>query len=81
MTEQMKMIISTGIMGEQTRGSNGAVLIDDESSDIVYLLSHEFKPIQFAEKLNELLTDDNNVHLFVVTKTKDSMHISKIPKQ
>ena len=65
----MNEIIEIGIRGEQARGDNGAVL-----------LSHEFKPSTFGDQLNELLSEDERAHIFVVHKTKDAMHISKIPR-
>ena len=77
---KMELIIRTAIEGEHARGDNGAVLLDDESSDVVYLLAHEFKPLQFSEQLSDLLSEDNRKHMFVVLKTKDAMHISKIPR-
>lgn len=76
----MKAIMQVGILGESARGDNGAVLVDKESSEMVYLLSHEFDPPQFREQLNDLLSDDNHQHIFVVFKDKDAMHINKIPK-
>ena len=76
----MNEIIEIGIRGEQARGDNGAVLFDEENSSIVYLLSHEFKPSTFGDQLNELLSEDERAHIFVVHKTKDAMHISKIPR-
>jgi hypothetical protein len=77
---KIQMIIQTALNGEHARGDNGAVLIDEETSELVYLLSHEFKPVQFSEQLNDLLSEDKRVHIFVVLKTKDAMHISKLPR-
>ena len=78
--EYVQSIIQIAIEGEKCRGDNGAVLIDDESSQILYLLSHEFKPVEFSEQLNDLLSEDNSVHIFIVHKVNDSLHISKIPR-
>jgi len=78
--EMVEKIIQTGLQGEFIRGDNGAVLVDQDSGDIVYLLSHEFKPQDFCSKLEELLSDDNRKHIFVVVKTNDALHISKIPR-
>tara|TARA_B100000214_G_C23718966_1_gene513370 strand:+ start:69 stop:329 length:261 start_codon:yes stop_codon:yes gene_type:complete len=78
--ESIEQIIRVGLSGEAERGTNGAVIVDEETNEIVYLLSHEFKPQDFSEKLNDLLSEDNNKHIFIVHKTKDAMHISKIPR-
>lgn len=78
--EFVERVIEVGIVGEQRRGDNGAVLVDAETNDIVYLLSHEFQPLAFQNQLNELLSEDNQKHIFIVHKDKDAMHISKIPK-
>lgn len=78
--EHTQELIRIALEGEQARGDNGAVLIDEESSDFLYLLSHEFKPDEFTEKLNELLSEDNREHIFIVHKSKDAMHISKIKR-
>ena len=78
--EYVQAIIRIAIEGEKIRGDNGAVMIDEETSQMVYLLSHEFKPPQFSEQLNELLSEDNSVHIFVVHKVDNSFHISKIPR-
>lgn len=76
-TEQ---IIKIGLNGESVRGNNGAVLIDEENNEMVYLLSHEFKPQDFCDKLSDLLSEDGNDYMYIVHKTKDAMHISKIPR-
>ena len=76
-TEQ---IIKIGLNGESVRGNNGAVLIDEENNEMVYLLSHEFKPQDFCDKLSDLLSEDGSDYMYIVHKTKDAMHISKIPR-
>lgn len=73
-------VLKVALDGESVRGDNGAVLIDEDTSQIVYLLSHEFQPREFSTKLNELLSDDERKHIFIVHKSKDAMHISKIPR-
>ena len=78
--EHVNNILKVALHGEKVRGNNGAVLIDDDTSDIVYLLSHEFKPDDFSERLNEMLTEDGCNFVYIVHKTKDSMHVSKIPR-
>ena len=74
------VIIHTAINGEKSRGDNGAVLVDTENSTIVYLLTHEFQPDNFREKLEDLLSEDNNQHIFVVFKSKTDMHVSKMAR-
>ena len=78
--EMTEKIIQTGLHGEYVRGDNGAVLVDQDSNEIVYLLSHEFKPDDFCLKLEELLSEDERKHIFVVIKTNEALHISKIPR-
>tara|TARA_B100000482_G_scaffold68970_1_gene48389 strand:+ start:2487 stop:2747 length:261 start_codon:yes stop_codon:yes gene_type:complete len=78
--EMTDEIIQVGLQGEYARGDNGAVLVDQDSKEIVYLLSHEFKPNNFSLKLQELLSEDYRKHVFVVVKTNDALHISKIPR-
>ena len=78
--EEVQHIIQIALQGEALRGDNGAVLIDNDHTEPVYLLSHEFQPQEFSEQLNELLTEDERKHIFVVYKMKDAMHISKIPR-
>jgi hypothetical protein len=79
--EISRKIVNVAIQGETVRGSNGAVLVDTDSNDVLYLLSHEFKPAVFCEKLNEMLSEDGSEYFYVVHKSKDSMHISKLLKK
>lgn len=78
--EVTEAIIKTGLQGEMVRGSNGAVLFDTETNEMVYLLSHEFLPTEFSTKLSEMLSEDGNSFLYIVHKTSDAMHVSKIPR-
>ena len=78
--EYVQNIIRIAIEGEKSRGDNGAIMIDEETSQIVYLLSHEFQPSDFSEQLNDFLSEDNGVHIFIVHKINNSLHISKIPR-
>lgn len=75
-----KEIIRVALEGEKARGNNGAVLIDTSQSDvkIVYLLSHEFGPEEFSEKLNDSLSEDGQNYIYVVNKVDKAMHISKV---
>lgn len=76
---QVKEIIQIGIEGEFTRGDNGAVLVDTVEKKTVYLLTHEFQPLQFQEQLNDLISEEKQF-LYVVVKDASNMHIVKIPK-
>jgi len=78
--QEVEYILKVALNGEQARGDNGAVLVDTETQDVVYLLTHEFKPSNFSEQLEELLSEDGRANIFVVHKTKDSFHVSKIPR-
>ena len=73
-------IIKTAMQGESFRGTNGAVLFDLSSNDMVYLLTYEFEPIEFRERLEEMLSDDGHVYMYIVHKDNENMHVSKIPR-
>ena len=79
--DKIKKIIETSMIGEKMRGSNGAVMVDDEADEIVYLLVNEISPPQFREKLEDMLSEEANDYMFVVHKTKEAMHISKLPRR
>lgn len=78
--EAANRIIACAVQGEACRGDNGAVMVDTNHDDIVYLLSHEIEPRAVGEALNELLSEDERKHVFVVQKTSDNIHILKIPR-
>ncbi len=78
MSKNAQRILEVALEGEKSRGDNGAVLVDNEH--VVYLLSHEFQPSDFRQQLEELLSEDDRVHIFIVHKNDDAMHISKIPR-
>lgn len=78
--ELTERVVKIALNGEYARGNNGAVLIDETSNDMVYLLSHEFAPSDFSETLSEMLSEDGHSFLYVVHKTSEAMHISKIPR-
>ena len=77
----LKRIATTAIKGENTRGSGGAVLFDAVDDIITYLLVDEFSPIEFASQLSEMITEDENEHVFIVNfENKEGYHVWKIAK-
>ena len=78
--ELTQKIIAIALQGEHIRGNNGAVLIDTVSDDVVYLLTHEFKPQTFCDKLQDMLSEDGNEYIYIVHKEEKAMHISKIKR-
>jgi hypothetical protein len=73
-------IIETATQGEFSRGSNGAVMLDQDSKDVVYLLTNEFQPREFQEKLEDMLSEDGREYFYIVIKNEKEMHITKIKK-
>lgn len=78
--DTVNTILQVALQGEQARGDNGAVLVDTDEKTIVYLLTHEFKPEQFSSKLEDMLSEDGKQYFYIVHKTSDTMHVSKLPK-
>lgn len=79
-SELTETVLKIALQGEHVRGNNGAVLVDTTSNDIVYLLSHEFKPDSFCEKLQDMLSEDGNDYIYIVHKDEKAMHISKMKR-
>ena len=78
--ELTQKILQIAMQGEHARGNNGAVLIDTVSNDVVYLLTHEFKPETFCDKLQDMLSEDGNEYIYIVHKEEKAMHISKMKR-
>lgn len=77
--DNVNNIIEVAHNGEKTRGSNGAVLVDEDKSVVVYLLINEF-PEDFQENLSDLLTEDESQHIFVVKKQNDVLDVLKLKR-
>ena len=78
--ELTEYILKVGIQGESVRGSHGAVLVDTNTNDVVYLLCDEFSPLEFSSKLKEMLSEDGMHYMYIVHKSTDALHVSKIPR-
>lgn len=75
----MRRIAATAKEGE-LRGTDGAVLCDDDTDKIGYLRVYEFESDEFKEKLSEMLTEMGNEYLFVVNKKDNNLHMWSVPR-
>lgn len=67
--------------GEQQRGSPGCVWVDAEAGRCEYLLLPEVPNDDLRSGLEDMVSDDNDEHFFIVHKHKESAHLFKYPKR
>ena len=78
-TAQLHGIFKAYLNGAHERGTGGVVYVKGE--ECAYRFPREFRGVpQFQEKLEDLLADDGDAHVYVIEERDSQLHVLAYPR-